>query len=448
MKLLVVSYWYPPSVSPRAFRWSALAEHWAARGWEVHVVAGWSPELARRERVGGVEVYRPGVHVRGTARRLVGRWRGGAPPRGGSAAASPSPLARAARWLYERTWGRVSWPDDAGLWIPPAAHLAARLARAHRFDALVTVSHPFSAHLVGALVHGRMGGVPWVADVGDPFAFLADTPVNNHALYGALNRAAEGAVLRRCTAAAVTVEGARAAYARHFPASAAKLRVIPPLLAPARLDPAPAFPADGALRLVFSGNLYARVRTPDFALRLADALRERMAGRRVELHFYGNVRQCAASFAPYGAELGRTLFLHGVVDRADALRALRDADVLVNLGNRTAYQLPSKTVEYVASGRPVLNLVPGGGDTSAAFFQGYPAALTVAEEPGGPAAATVERVAAWIAGAAPLPAREVERWTAAHLPAAVAAAYEALLRAEAGRAPRSGVLAAAGEGAR
>lgn len=446
MKLLVVSYWYPPSVSPRAFRWSALAEHWAARGWEVHVVAGWSPELARRERVGGVEVYRPGVHLRGTARRALARLRGGTPTPA-AAEVSPPPLARAARWLYERTWGRVCWPDDAGLWIPAAARTAARLAREHRFDALVTVSHPFSAHLAGSLVHGAMGGVPWVADVGDPFSFLADTPVNNHALYGALNRAAERAVLRRCTAAAVTVEGAREMYARHFPAAAAKLRVIPPLLAPARLGPAPAFPADGALRLVFSGNLYARVRTPDFALRLVAALRGRMPGRRLELHFFGNVRQCAASFAPHAAELGRGLFLHGVVERADALCALRDADVLVNLGNRTAYQLPSKTVEYVASGKPVLNLVPGGGDTSAAFFDGYPAALTVAEEPGGPDPATVDRVAAWIAGAVPLPPAEVERWTAAHRPEALAAAYEALLGAPA-REPRPRTLAAAGEGVR
>lgn len=421
MKLLLVSYWYPPSISPRAFRWAALAEHWVARGWEVDVVAGWSPGLARRETIGGVTVFRPGFHLRGTARSALSRLRGStAPADSGDARARPA--GRAARWLYERSAARVYWPDDAGPWIPSATRLARRLVGERRYDALVTVSHPFSAHLVGAIVHGRMWRVPWLADVGDPFSFLVDTPTNNHTLYGALNRAAERGVLRRCTAAAVTVEGARAAYARHFPEAAAKLRVIPPRLAPAEPDPAPLFPRDGALRLVFSGNLYARVRSPDFCLALFAALRERM-GRRVELHFFGNVRQCRESFAPHRDGV----FVHGVVDRAHALRALRDADVVVNLGNRTEYQLPSKTVECVASGRPVLNLVAGRGDTSADFFDGYPGALTLVEEPGGPLPETVARAAAWLAGARPLAPAEVERWIAPHRTPAVAAAYEALL---------------------
>ena len=430
MRLLVVSYWYPPSISPRAFRWGALAEHWAERGWEVDVVAGWSPGLARRERMGGVEVHRPGFHLRGAARGALRRLRGDRAVGDSSverAHVGRAPLAgRAARWVYERTAARVYWPDDAGPWIPSATRRARALARERRYDALVTVSHPFSAHLVGAMVHGAMGHAPWLADVGDPFSFLVETPTNNHTLYGALNRAAERRVFQRCTAAAVTVEGARAAYARLFPEAAGKVRVIPPLLAPAALDPAPVFPPDGTLRLVFSGNLYARVRSPAFALALFAALRER--GTRVELHFFGNVRQCWDSFAPYLDQVDRTLFLHGVVDRERALRALRDADVLVNLGNRTEYQLPSKTVEYVASGKPVLNLVAGAGDTSAAFFHGYPAALTVAEESGGPSAGTVARVAEWLAGARPLAAPEVERWIAPHRTAAVAAAYEALLR--------------------
>ncbi|MBD0320997.1 MAG: glycosyltransferase [Gemmatimonadetes bacterium] len=428
MKLLVVSYWYPPSISPRAFRWSALAELWAERGWEVDVVAGWSPGLARRERMGGVRVFRPGFHLRGAARSTLARLRGSTSPAVESSVARARPAGRMARWLYERTAARVYWPDDAGPWIPSAIRLARRLARERRYDALVTVSHPFSAHLVGAMVHGRLGRAPWVADVGDPFSFLADTPTNNHALYGPLNRAAERGILRRCTAAAVTVEGARGEYARHFPEAAHKLRVIPPLLAPAELDPAPLFPRDGTLRLVFSGNLYARVRSPAFCLALFAALRERMAGR-VELHFFGNVRQCWDAFAPHLGEVDRSIFLHGVVDRAHALRALRDATVLVNLGNRTSFQLPSKTVEYLASGKPVLNLVAGDDDTSAAFFDGYPGALTVAEEEGGPSPATVERVAAMLASARPLPQAQVERWIAPHRTPAVAAAYEALLGA-------------------
>jgi hypothetical protein len=38
MKILVVIHSYAPALNPRSFRWSAIAEHWAARGHTVDVV--------------------------------------------------------------------------------------------------------------------------------------------------------------------------------------------------------------------------------------------------------------------------------------------------------------------------------------------------------------------------------------------------------------------------
>jgi hypothetical protein len=50
---------------------------------------------------------------------------------------------------------------------------------------------------------------------------------------------------------------------------------------------------------------------------------------------------------------------------------------LVNIGNATVAQIPSKVVEYVAAGKPILNVVTREDDSTAEFLKRYPLALTV-----------------------------------------------------------------------
>ena len=63
MRILVICYCYPPDIGPRAFRWSAVAAHWARQGHEVHVVSGRKPGAAREEGLDGVHVHRAGGAV-------------------------------------------------------------------------------------------------------------------------------------------------------------------------------------------------------------------------------------------------------------------------------------------------------------------------------------------------------------------------------------------------
>ena len=56
---------------------------------------------------------------------------------------------------------------------------------------------------------------------------------------------------------------------------------------------------------------------------------------------------------------------------------MAEADVLVNIGNRTSYQLPSKVVEYAAFGKPILNFLASPDDSSAVFLSKYPFLLNV-----------------------------------------------------------------------
>lgn len=434
MKVLVVSHEYTPSHTPRAFRWTAVAEALAARGHQVDVVCRAIPGTPRDEVRGGVAVHRVGGGAVGALRR---RLRGAAaapgPPPLTSATPPPAGAAAAVRWVYDRSWKQLYWPDFAWRWYLPAARRAEALLERGGHDRLVTVSHPFTGHLVGARLRARHPRLPWVMDVGDPFAFIEGTPTNNPRLYGRLNYRVERGLLQAASAVAVTTDGTRARYAEVFPESAGKLAVIPPLLS---LPPAP--PEDarflevrpGRLPMVFVGALHPRLRTPERLLALFRALLETPLGPRLELHFVGPLNGCDAAFAPYAELMGERVFRHGAVPRADALAAMHQAAVLVNLGNRSGYQLPSKVVEYVATGRPVLNLPGAADDASVAFFAGYPAALQLGhQEPDGSEA--VACVARFVERGVGADAAAVERCLAPYRTDAVVGEYERLLLAAA-----------------
>ena len=59
MKLLIVTYSYSPDLTPRAFRWSAVAAQLARRGHQVHVLcSGVSKEGISVEPDNVVQVFR------------------------------------------------------------------------------------------------------------------------------------------------------------------------------------------------------------------------------------------------------------------------------------------------------------------------------------------------------------------------------------------------------
>ncbi len=242
----------------------------------------------------------------------------------------------------------------------------------------------------------RRGGLRWILDLGDPFSFLVETPPNNQFLYSGLNRRFERAAFRAADAVSVTNRRTADRYCAEFPESAGKITVIPPLLS-AQVSPAPARAQGAALRIAYLGTLYLGLREPDFLLSLFDAACAASPDRLLELHFYGDAGACAPVLERHCAESGGRVKLHGVVSRNEALEAMRGADVLVNLGNETAFQLPSKVVEYAAAGKPVVNIASHNEDSSIEFFRAYPQALNLVAAGASPTSAQAAGFAAFVA---------------------------------------------------
>ena len=212
---------------------------------------------------------------------------------------------------------------------------------------------------------------------------MSETPVNNHRLFRSLNFRTESSILQNSDAVSVTTEGTRSEYLQCFPdLTDDKISVIPPLfVAPVDVGKlAPFFVGLPRVRLVFAGTLYSQIRNPAALLELFNSLLNTSIGAQLELHFFGVINDCESYFEKYHELIGSKIFLHGLVPRVSAVRAMMDATVLVNLGNSTAYQLPSKVVEYVMLGKPVLNIIKSAADSSQIFFSEFDGICTVTEQ--------------------------------------------------------------------
>ena len=235
-----------------------------------------------------------------------------------------------------------------------------------------------------------------MVDIGDPFSVESTVPSNNNTIYQRRNERAEAAVLARCDAISVTVEGCKKIFMDDFSVSPEKIRVIPPLLSLATetAEGSAPFEKNGFIDLVYIGVLYATIRRPDAVLALFAALHAHL--RNIRLHFIGDIQGFDEVFDRYPDLIGKFILRHGPVARNRVAAILTSSEALINIGNDTSHQLPSKLVEYVASGQPILNVVAQETDTSVEFLKNYPRALTIICPENTPTDSQIEQVVTFL----------------------------------------------------
>jgi glycosyltransferase involved in cell wall biosynthesis len=228
-------------------------------------------------------------------------------------------------------------------------------------------------------------GVPWVAELGDPWAFdemvLYPTRLHRRA-----DQARMGAVLGSASAVIMSTPEAARRVALAFPILAPRVSSLPfgfnadDFERPA----APVQPTSHAYRIVHTGTLHTeagRRRGPIAVLggaapgvdilprshvflleavqRIVDEQPE--LGSRVEVHLAGALSAADQIVAAQHSFVR----LHGFLPHRQVLNLLRSADLLFlpmhDLPPESrAGLIPGKTYEYLASGRPILAAVPDG----------------------------------------------------------------------------------------
>ena len=366
MKILIISPYYYPDLSPRAHRWSSIAEVWARQGHEVHVLSARHRLRPPGEMRNGVHRHVAGFHS------LKNVWSCYRPAMTSAESKTLSPSGNSfARRLNDGFLKPFYFPDDAFIWYPAAVKALKKLTARSDFDLLISSALPFTAHLAALKIKKRLPYAIWIADTGDPFAFQPEHPLNNTFLYGKLNRHLERKVAETADFVTLTHEGARELYEREIPEAAGKFKVIHPLYRPPQKLPSKVSGIDpSALKLGYFGSFFPCIREPRPMLRFwaEFVLNYPELSAGLELHFYGNIALGFMKDFRAFPVLRDCLHLHGLVSKKEVAVAMQRMNFLLNVGNTTTFQLPSKSVDYLAAGRPVINFCRGEKDTFARFL--------------------------------------------------------------------------------
>lgn len=377
--LLILSFSYAPRLNPRAFRWTSLAEEFARNGASVEVITAWQPGLPHRETIQGVEIHRVGNSLIERIRYFLSIKRAHNYKNiySDSCQNDASVLSK----ISNEIWRKIAWPDTTCVWMPALVTKANKLLLKIPDAKIVAVTPAFTAALAGHYINKCRTGGRWILDMGDPFSFAEESPVNNFRLYGTLNKRIERLLFFSTSAITVTNINTKRLYARLYPDSRSKIFVVPPLLNDTNYHflsyLQPKAISDSTIRIVYIGTLYRKIRRPDFLLALFSGLSKTLHNRKLELHFYGNAEECIDSFAGYQNLLRPTIQLHGIVPQDVALRAIQEASAVINIGNNNSYQLPSKLVEYIAAEKPIINIFRCHDDASRTFLEDYDTTLNL-----------------------------------------------------------------------
>ena len=103
------------------------------------------------------------------------------------------------------------------------------------------------------------------------------------------------------------------------------------------------------IKFLYTGVFYDIIRNPEFLLKLFEKLPE-----NYEFHFVGG--GAWNTVKKFVNELGKRLVLYGWRSSDEVKNFLREADILVCLNNSITNQMSSKILEYICTGKPVLNI--------------------------------------------------------------------------------------------
>jgi len=379
MKILIISYHYSPEENPRVFRWSSIVSHWLSSGYDVSVITA-SQDKHEASKQDCLDIIRVPENLIGKIRYKISRenpLQGEVDDAKLTTVKNPALILKWIKGLYSFVIKKIQWPDFAWTWILNARKATLlHLEGNPDIDVIISVSHPFSSHVVGSIAKRKYPNIRWIMDIGDPFNFSVDTQPNNFLIYNKLNKFIERKYFSLSDFISVTTSETMSEYLKLFPENKEKIKVIPPVLS---TEASNMFKTrkkqrqlnHKVLRLVYVGTLYSGIRNPQKMLNMLADVRT-LLNINFEVHFFGPVNDVDISKLT-----NSYTFFHGGVSHAAALQCMLDGDILINIGNSTKFQLPSKLVEYVCTGNPVLNIISTIDDSSKAFLASYKMSKTI-----------------------------------------------------------------------
>lgn len=129
---------------------------------------------------------------------------------------------------------------------------------------------------------------------------------------------------------------------------------------------------DGVSEVVYTGTVYDDFRNADACIGVAESF----AGDIVRFHFLGKIYPKSLSlFNKLKNRMPEQVEIYGSQPYSYAKGSMQRADILLNLANDNANQIPSKIFEYMMTLKPILNIYRMDNDVGTDYLKKYPLAF-------------------------------------------------------------------------
>lgn len=367
--LLVISQW-SPSHTPNTLRWVPLVKEFQNKGHEISVLTTNRSGHNSVDEIDSVKVYRAGYNtlldriydLRGTNNRR------------NELHSIPKPrsiFSGLTDSIVNLLWRDRYWPDGSKLFIKPGIKTGSEVIRNENITHVITVGLPFSAHLIGRQLKSESPRVHWHMDIQDPFSYSKEFRVNNYRKFKNKNISEESSAFSLADSISVTNAVAKKKYKELFADEANKIKVISPLFYLHNKTQYEVIPDRKKVHLGYAGSFYNGVRSPKIFLEFLNKINGANPElvNKLQIHFFGQLDpQSYGQFKAY-PELRNYFIFHGFLSREAAINGLEQMDIVMNFGNTTNYHLPSKVVDYLYLGKPLLNWISRSDDSTSEFLK-------------------------------------------------------------------------------
>ena len=339
-KILIVTHQFLPHVSPRTTRWSLLIDELINKGNDVTVLSGTDSEgIEKNYKI----LYFGNKQISSNINKI--RQNSQDSSNNSIKKISYSILKKIYRFLFKT----FSWPDYAMFWAFTIYKNRKRIE--NNFDIIISVSLPFTSHLCAHILKKRINA-QWYMDIGDPFTLKIYSPENNKIIYSYLNKFFERKFYQNASKIIFTHNEVAELHKEKFDIDSSKIVIGYPIasLNDDIIKNSLSFNYKNTpLKIGYFGAFTKSVREPNnYIINIANSL-----GDKTKHEWYINEESKKyfssindITFHQFLEILPRKLALEVMVNKIH---------ILLSIGNFNKYQMPSKVIEYLSLGKPVLH---------------------------------------------------------------------------------------------
>ena len=341
--ILIVTHQFVPHQSPRTTRWKLIYDELLKKGFNIRVITG------TRQDGSDSNIQYIGNK---TASGVVSSLRKQSNTDQGSFYKNLA--LKFLKKIYRFFYKFFAWPDYTMFWVFSIWKNRKKID--FNYDVIISVSLPFSSH-VAAYIINKEKRKKWIMDIGDPFSLKSNAFENNKYFYKSLNYFFENKFFKMADQIVFTHKDASLEHKEFFNINNEKIEIGNPISAFSKnvyqssktynynIEP---------IKIGYFGILTKGVRSPNEVLKYFQNL-------DYVFHWYTNP-DSKNMILQNNIDQNKHLFFD-MVPRNEALEIMVTSfHCLLSIGNLNASQLPSKVIEYISTGKPVIHFAEIAND--------------------------------------------------------------------------------------